>query len=221
MRSGDVRLYPDGSDVCLVAGEVFGACQYGIIPARPSIVIDVGMNVGVSALYFASRPWCEHVFGFEPLPATLDRAARNISLNPSLAAKISTHPFGLGDANYEAQALVDPRNSGITRTFRNSSIRDSANSVAVSIRAVEQELEPLIAVANNRLIHLKMDCEGGEREIFGAMSDGLLLKLSTIMLEWHSRDIVDKIALQLTKIGFTLFINRLDRETGLLYAVRG
>jgi FkbM family methyltransferase len=220
IRCGGVKIYADGEEVGGIVEEVFGSLHYGLVEELPSIVIDVGMNLGVAALFFASQAWCERVVAFEPLGLTFSRAQRNFALNPIIAKKIAAHACGLGDSNYEAQAIVFPGNSGLTSTVRRTGENVTGLPDSVSIRNVVEVLEPLITEAGDRNIHFKVDCEGGEAEIFAALPDNILRRLTTIMLEWHSQEILDGIVTKLRENCFSLFTNRLTRETGLLYAAR-
>ena len=220
IRCGDAKIRADGDDVCLIVEEVFGTLQYGLVEEKPSIVIDIGMNVGVSALFFASQTWCERVIGFEPLASTFSRAERNLSLNPVLATKITAHDYGLGDGNYEARAIVVPGNSGLTSIVQRVDGDATRSPDLVEIRNVVEVLEPVLSEADNLHIHLKVDCEGGEREIFSALPGNMLKRFKTIMLEWHDQDSRQMIIRKLCAMQFTVLINRVKLQGGLLYAVR-
>ena len=52
---------------------------YGNIDVKDKIVIDIGANIGDTAVLFA-RGGASHVYGFEASPASYHRAVRNLSL---------------------------------------------------------------------------------------------------------------------------------------------
>src|SRR5260221_3132548 len=54
---------------------------YETITDEEIVVIDVGMNVGTAALFFASRDNVKRVYGFEPVPSSCATAEVNFSLN--------------------------------------------------------------------------------------------------------------------------------------------
>jgi FkbM family methyltransferase len=57
---------------------------------RDAVVFDVGANVGAMALAFAKQAPQGRVFAFEPTHDGFARLARNLALNPELAARIET-----------------------------------------------------------------------------------------------------------------------------------
>jgi FkbM family methyltransferase len=220
LKCGEVRLFADGADVCGIALEVFGSLEYGIRLSRPSIIIDIGMNVGSTALYFASQMLCEKVFGFEPVLSTFRRAERNFALNPRIGGKIVAHQFGLGQGDYEARAVTDAASSGLTRTVRKEPTDTDFDAEGVAIRDAAKQIENILADSGDRDVYLKVDCEGGEREVFKSIPDGILRRFHAVVLEWHSAEILEEIAVKLGENDFLTFNTRLNSDVGLLYAAR-
>ena len=88
-----VRNIEDGNEFkfqnkCLdVVFETFIRKEYKNIGyAENKTLIDVGANVGDTAIYFANKGYT--VYAFEPLPNVCDIALKNISLNPQIKDKI-------------------------------------------------------------------------------------------------------------------------------------
>ena len=75
--------------------------------AKNSIVIDIGMNVGIASLFFATLPHVEKVYAFEPFKAPYLRAMDNFKLNPALSAKIQAYNFGLSNKFEELDVLAE------------------------------------------------------------------------------------------------------------------
>jgi len=94
-------------------------------------VIDVGMNIGMNTIEYAT--WAKDVHGFEPTPQTYDMALRNIDyaktqtpqhfpkgwykLNNGWApmnvtGNIHTYPVGLGETQQKTDIVIRPDNAG-------------------------------------------------------------------------------------------------------------
>lgn len=71
-------------------GIIFESFLYGyydyIYCSDGEHLIDIGANVGDTAIYFANKGY--NVFAFEPLPHICEIAKKNIDLNPTLKEKI-------------------------------------------------------------------------------------------------------------------------------------
>jgi FkbM family methyltransferase len=83
-----------------------------IAPTAGDCALDVGACFGDTALFFA-RDVGESgtVHTFDPMPKHCDIIRENFEMNPSIAARITLHPFGLSDVNNEIAAVrggIDP-----------------------------------------------------------------------------------------------------------------
>jgi FkbM family methyltransferase len=220
-----VRLDVQHRDDLHVMTEIFLNNEYGFANDGRNCVIDIGMNVAVASLFFASLPNVECVHGFEPFPMPYNRAMRNIALNPALAPKITAHPFALGGQTETVNVQYDG-SSPIGVSVRGSGIGDL---VSINIRDAADVLLPILAEAEreHQITVLKMDCEGSEFPIIERLFErGLLPKIGVAMIEWHKwwshertqRDIMEK----LIACGFSVF-DRTQLENphaGLILAVR-
>jgi len=65
----------------------------------PLLILDIGMNVAYTTLYFAAMHPEAIVCGYEPLAPTFRCALANIALNPRLQKQIRVHQFGLSDSD--------------------------------------------------------------------------------------------------------------------------
>lgn len=166
--------------------EIFFERAYNMSMGREACIIDIGMNIGLASLQFATRPHVKEVHAFEPFPSTYERALANLTLNPELSAKISAHNVGLGDRDgAEVFRVRDTEDSG-GRSTRN----DDAGEVEVQLqmRDAAKMLEPIIAAAeaNGRAVVAKIDCEGAEYAVFTSLEKaGLLERISLFVVEWH------------------------------------
>ncbi len=120
-----------------VFDEVFKELVYGFKLNGNCIVVDVGMNIGTAALYFATLPNVSRVYGFELVQSTFDLAAVNFKLNPALEEKITAINYGWG--LHTGKFLIGNTHGGDTdatlvgaSTFQDGSIvRKGATIVAV------------------------------------------------------------------------------------------
>lgn len=94
-------------------------------------VIDVGMNIGMNTIEYAT--WAQDVHGFEPTPQTYDMGVRNIEHAKTQTAEnfqkgwyrnstgwasmvvsgnIHTYPVGLGPEAMDTEIVIRPDNAG-------------------------------------------------------------------------------------------------------------
>ena len=97
IRIGGINLSVDSHEDLLIVREVFVHGLYDLFGnGKDTHVIDVGANIMIAALRFAAMPGVIKITGFEPMRPTLEKASRNLQLNPELSKKITLHPVGLG-----------------------------------------------------------------------------------------------------------------------------
>jgi FkbM family methyltransferase len=218
--TGEVRLWLDGPDATSVVQEVFGSLEYGVLIPGASIVVDIGMNVAATALFFAKESAVKRVIGFEPSLAAIQRAERNLTINPEIAEKIEVRPYALGNYNGNAYLEIDPKDSTISKIAPAPGLKQPDSSgVLVEVHDAEAELQSILAGREEHdYIILKVDCEGSEREIFQRLSPDILSKIYAILLEWHDSDIFSEISQKLQKLGFHLLARRYAKDSGMLYA---
>jgi hypothetical protein len=158
--------------LCMLV-ERFVSEEYGWLNASGCVVIDIGANVGDSAIYFAT---CGAVFvyGYEPDPAAYEAALRNVALN--------------GIANIEiTQAAV---------TGPDVPVGDGSISFAEVLNRARSEHAGVSIIC-------KVDCEGCEFEIFapGSVQPEALRQVSQMMIEYHWRS-PEKLCDTLQEMGF-------------------
>jgi FkbM family methyltransferase len=221
--AGKVRLWLDGADVTFIVQEVFGNLEYGAMLSEPAIVVDIGMNVGIAALYFAREKNVRRVIAFEPFAEAVQRAERNLALNPEIAPKIEIKKYALGEFSGPAKLEVDPKLSTLNKIARGPDLsHQNGHQLVIEMRDAESELQSVLAkTTKDERVVLKMDCEGSEREIFQRLSSDTVSRIDAILLEWHHSDILEQITQKLNKHGFRLLVRRSDdKDRGMLYAFR-
>ncbi len=214
LRSGiRIELRPDGcgNGDYGVAYEVFVLDFYrppaGIDPAAVRLVVDLGANVGFSVLHWlAAFPTCR-VIAFEPHPAHVAQARRNLALNGA-EGRVELHMVAAG-ARTRRMALSDEGTSSSLGT---------AGGTEVEV----VDVFPLLLGC--RIDLLKIDIEGGEYEIF---EDPRFAKLDigAIVMEWHARGQGEEdrawCERRLQALGFNIETLFATPTHGMFWALRG
>jgi len=161
--------------------------QYKWLRVKGKQVLDVGANVGDSAIYFALNG-ASHIYAFEPYPYTYRIAKRNIELN-GLEKQVTILNMGCGR---DATILVNPE----LRSEPSSNLMTCAtgeNVRIVSLRSIIEDYGLSNAVG-------KIDGEGCEYDLILGASDRELRAFSQMMIEYHQGfpSLVDR----LRKAGF-------------------
>ena len=163
-----------------IIAEVFykGVYRDGLSVASPDpVVIDIGGNIGASAVFFLKELPTATVYAFEPEPATFDLLRKNIALNGFAARGKGINKAVAGSAG--TRTLFFAPDSGTNSLV----VQDDRGQIAVECTTLEQ----IFAEHHiERCDLLKIDCEGAEYEILLDTPAAVLNRVSTIILEWHS-----------------------------------
>ena len=224
MRLAGIRFAGRNPDDVNFVDELFFKSAYNFKTRRPTCVIDVGMNVGLASLLFAANTQVAEVHAFEPFASTFLRGCANIALNPDLAAKITTHNFGLSDKDEDVTLAID-ENGGDSGGMQTRSV-DGGTPMRLTLRDAAGTIGPIVANARARGLDVvvKIDCEGAEFPIFASLgASGLLNDISAMMVEWHrifdgrnQAELIDP----LLSAGFTVFDVTPPEGNGFFYAAR-
>jgi FkbM family methyltransferase len=141
-------------------------------------VLDIGANVGVTALYFSRIFPNANIHAFEPAPDNFAVLRKNIAN----CARIRAFNFALGaqDATLELFASDNPVNFGGYSLHAAGS--DTSKKLSIPVRNVAVVLKE-IGVAAVDVI--KVDTEGAEWEILTAFPESVLRSAHYITGELH------------------------------------
>jgi len=155
-----------------VINENFIEEQYKWLDVKDKDVVDVGANIGDSAIYFALKG-AKHVYAFEPYPYSYNIAKKNIKLN-HLEDKITLLNEGCGKSGFVI----------IKEDYKNVSGTDLKNfKEGKKIRIVS--LDEIVKRFNLKHAALKVDCEGCEYDLILNASDEALKAFDQIIMEYH------------------------------------
>ena len=152
--------------------EVFCRRDYGD-DRDARVVVDIGSNIGISAIYFLTRNSDCRVWLYEPVPRNVARLRANLvafaeryTLREAAVAPVAGRlSFGVEDSGRYGGVGVD---TGVTIEVSGAGINEIVGEVL--------ETEPAIDV-------LKIDTEGSELKLLGALEPELLRRVRTAYLE--------------------------------------
>lgn len=230
---GGITVYVRSLEEMYILQEIFVDGIYDVVVPGPSVVWDIGMNVGMASLYFAARGHVQ-VVAYEPVGPTYEMALANLDLNASLRPAITTVHGGVGAS--DRTELVDycpewKGSVGLKGAVGDPIVRRFVLHLPTDSDIRKEPLRLMNAVTVLRSIHdahpglpviAKIDCEGAEYEIIDALHrSGDLGSLHALIIEWH-RDGPEPLQTRLTDAGFTVFAAGQTRGLwGKIYAARG
>lgn len=145
---------------------IFKGGDYSDLPVKDRVVIDLGANIGDSAIYFASRG-AKLVLAFEPDEMCYNLALKNIEAN-DFGNVINLVRAGCASNQPDTKNASDVPQLSLDEIIKKFQIDDAI---------------------------LKMDCEGCEYEVILNTSREILRRFSHLKLEYHQgyRDLRDKL----------------------------
>jgi FkbM family methyltransferase len=175
LRDGLVmHLSGDSSDIVTVF-LVFCRHDYGIVE-RGSVVVDIGANIGIFALYAA---WCgaTEVRAYEPSAESFACLERNIRDN-NLGGVI--HARRAAVMGRPSAPVLFPRGSSVFNAIQSDGQADAGAFDRVPVAALEDVVSDL-----PRVDLMKLDCEGGEYDILLNAPRSLFDRVRAMKLEYH------------------------------------
>jgi FkbM family methyltransferase len=152
--------------------EIFALEVYRLGRA-PSVVVDLGSNIGISELYFLTRNRANVVFGFEPVPRLFAQLERNVA---PFRDRVRNRRVAIAPAGGEVEMGIEAsgRYGGIGLAGEET-IRAPAVGVNEALGAT--------LAAHGVIDVLKIDIEGAEERVLEAVDPRYLARIRTIYLE--------------------------------------
>jgi FkbM family methyltransferase len=220
-----IEILVDTFGDLLVLDEVFFQKKYNVTIVKPTVVVDIGMNVGIAALFLA-RNSNVVVVGFEPFAQTYRQAMANLALNPNLRDRIIPNQYGVSNSSrnlrirysYKLNRIVGV--NGVPEGYHSP---DEINA-DISLVGASEVIESIVARYPDYEVVVKMDCEGSEYDIVESLSStGNLGKVGAMIIEWHTRDGLHNpldLRAKFESAHFRTIVTRESRLGGMIYAFR-
>jgi len=194
-----VKLYGGVYDGDVLA--TFLSNRYEFLPVKRRIVIDIGANIGDTAIFFALSG-ANRVISIEPFPKNYELAKKNIESN-NLSDRITLMLAGC--ASNSSYITIDPEYNSNARSVLGD---DFKHGIKVPLLTLDDILtQNDLSLPNGRgNIILKMDCEGCEYQTILSASESTLQCFSHIFIEYH--DGYKNLKERLEKAGFIVSVSR-------------
>jgi FkbM family methyltransferase len=167
----------------------------------------VGAFIGVFSVLAASQG--ASVYAYEPTPHSFEFLQQNISAHPTIQA------HNLAVAGTSGSVTIYTADGG---DEGNSLVADPSVSTNHSFTASATTLADIFSQNHlERCTFLKMDCEGGEMEIFQNTPKEIFARIDNIAMEYHRN--LPELTSFLTRNHF-LILGTSGGEYGYLYARR-
>lgn len=176
-RGREIRLFYDTdrqfvNTMELIKDQFIGE-EYRMLEFSGKDVVDIGANIGDTAVYFALNG-ARHVYSIEPYPYSFEIAAKNIKAN-GLAKKVTLLNECCGAKSGEVK--VDEK---FENDERSPMIKFSGGK-----RIPVVTLEDIADRYKLRGAVLKIDCEGDEYGLILGAKGETLRKFDQILIEYH------------------------------------
>ena len=157
----------------ILTGKVYKPVQ--LKDFTPTRIIDIGANVGASAIYFHSQYPNAQVTCFEPSTKNFGYLTQNLQdIN-----HITLNPFGLSDTTKNTTLFQGKTQCLQYSIFKNTEVSESGEQI--QLKAAFDEVKEII---ENQTV-IKIDTEGCEFPILNSLKT-LFNQLQVIYLEFHS-----------------------------------
>ncbi|MFV8464655.1 FkbM family methyltransferase [Flavobacterium sp. LB1P62] len=218
-----VKIYVESYEEILIINEIFVEKDYGFFTNETVVLIDIGTNIGIASVFFSKKNNISKIYAFEPVEATYNQALINFKMNEHFLKVNKFNKYGLAKNDKKEIFLFNNNvkgNTGVRGAMSASFVSSMVVEVEVELRNATTEIEKIIIENPNTKIAVKMDCEGGEYEIFENLeASGCIKKIDFLILEWHDRG-SESLELILQKNKFDYFTRNLTCKTGMLYAYK-
>ena len=219
----NLKIYIETPEEFFILKEVFVEKDYNLLSNESFVVFDIGMNIGISSLFFGLQKNVEKIYSFEPVVTTYQQAIYNVGLNKDFSSKIEAFNIGLGATTRVEKVLYNPQAKGNCGIRLESSLvidKNNSKEIEINIQDVNTILPELFAKHTNQKKVLKIDCEGAEYEILQKLSDShLLTQVDVLLIEWHDKGsgILENILLE---NNFRVVSRYLTSISGMIYAFK-
>ena len=187
-----------------VLRENFFDHQYDWLNVLGRTVIDIGANMGDTAILFAYKG-AKKVIAYEPYPYQYIKAKKNIALN-HMENKIKI--FRVGVSNNENEILIKDGYTDGSQSLNTS--KEGIITKTITLSKVIEKYNPTI---------LKSDCEGSEYEIIFSTPPNRLAQFRQMIIDYHNRG-YRTLETYIQKAGFSIKRREYNNVSGMLKCMR-
>jgi FkbM family methyltransferase len=169
---------------------------------KPSIIFDIGGNIGITSIYLSSIFPDAKIYTFEPLPENFEILKKNVKYYKNIQA----FNIGLGskNGNFKVYLSDDSENFGGVSLYPDP----IGNKMDSYVRCEVKNINNVIKDLNIKKIDLlKIDTEGAEYDILTSIEKKILGDVSWISGELHgNKDF--KLLSYLENLGFSIALKK-------------
>jgi FkbM family methyltransferase len=180
---------------------------------NPKVILDIGGNIGITAIYLACLFPDAKIYTFEPLPDNFEILKKNIQNYNNIEA----FNFGLGSKNgsFKVYLSNDPENFGGISFYPDPVGNKSNSFITCEVKNINKVLNTL-RIQSIDLI--KIDTEGAEYDILMALQKKILKNTSWITGELHGNKDFELLN-YLNDFGFSISLNKqIDNRLFMFHA---
>tara|TARA_B100002051_G_C16616997_1_gene576240 strand:- start:56 stop:865 length:810 start_codon:yes stop_codon:yes gene_type:complete len=182
LRNGLTLYLSDHPHDCVTIFTVFVRKDYGKI-AKNSVVLDIGGNIGIFALYALSSG-SSHIYIIEPNSKSINLISKNLKFNNFLNKATIIKSAVTSQSN---QSLKIPIESSMYNTI---TPRDEVNNNNDNFEDVNSISLADLYEKYEGINFTKMDCEGSEYDIILNSQNSVLEKVPKYIIEFHKGKVV-------------------------------
>lgn len=181
-----IHLSSNPDDIVTVFVVYFHHDYGSIVPG--SVVVDIGANIGVFAVYAATKG-AKRVYAFEPNIEAYTILCENVRSN---GLEDVIRPFNCAISDKDGMVRIPRQSSPYNSIIKNDG-QDNGRQRPVA--DVDAEYDSVPAYTLDRILQeqgveridmLKLDCEGAEFDILPGLSTSSCNKISDIRMEYHA-----------------------------------
>ena len=179
--------------------------------------MDIGANIGMVSLDWATRLPHVRVHAYEPHPGTFAMLAENVAAN-HLSERVTCHQQAVG--REIGMLTFHTANESVLTTAS----KDRAGDATGELTASTMSLDEVVERCEEDLSLVKIDTEGVEADILEGARPQTLKAVRQFVVEYHEalcEHALTRCKRVLANAGFHCITRQVDSTMGLLYALSG
>ncbi len=225
-RSGVSLVVPRA--LLAVFREVFMEDIYAVDRLAASLpvgatIVDIGANAGLFSLLMLSRRSDARIVAFEPFPANFSMLKANAEMNADVPGGIEPCQYAVLGSPHATATLFFDSGKEFTPTASLVEPKDGDAVDKVTVRGITFQ-ESLEALNISSLDLLKVDCEGGEFDLFYNTPDECFEIVGQMVIEVHESEAeghdLGRLHARIESLGFRCMVSSAGGRRFMLRAVR-